>query len=286
MRKIISLSIVVIIIMIFAGCNNSKSTITIEFSSGPSSESKIADKNDISLIDIQDENAVFTFYKENHDKFRYNEEYFSGFGFENYSSESKTVNYYNSKYFHPVFVRDKNSKALFLLVINDKGYLYGFTSSSSQNPTKYFGYIHHNIVNGEEIMSRFPLKSLVYNANDNKITLWSFGKAISSTDVIKGASYVGYSEAEFIYLFHSVTDVYGFKILDSDTNLSTIFPVAHNVTTVIDCNYCLSSDAWGQPLFLMQNGTIKAYIGFDGEGKSDDASHLMDIMYEGSYNHH
>ena len=120
---------------------------------------------------------------------------------------------------------------------------------------------------------------ITYNSESCIAQKWEFGKAVVSTQLPKGAAYCGYSAFEG-FIFRSGSDVYSLK--DNDGKPTVI---AHNVKYVIDTEYRCGSDPWSQPLFLMEDGTIKVYISWEGDmnAPADDECHLVEPYHEGSY---
>lgn len=153
---------------------------------------------------------------------------------------------------------------------------YNLTKDDREN---YWINIHGNFSDEEEIIDSTESYAITYS--QSKVSLWDFGEKVSEVE-LPNVEYTGYSYWEG-YIFRHEGDVYSVKI-DDNGNL-TSEPIAHDVESVIVTDYKLTSDAWSQPLFLMQDGTIKAYCVWRGdqEAPRDDESHLVAPEYEGGY---
>jgi len=127
---------------------------------------------------------------------------------------------------------------------------------------------------------------------DDKIQLWEFGVKKAGAKLPENAHYVGYGYWEG-YLFRSGNEVYSVQLKEKEKESEdsgsipeiVVERIAQGVEYVIAADYKLNSDAWEQPLFYMNDGTVKAYCDWAGEENSprDDKSHLISIQYEGGY---
>lgn len=136
-------------------------------------------------------------------------------------------------------------------------------------------------VAGECIMNS-PDAQLYYDSTTGIIQYWEFGEKTQEFNLPIGSLYCGHSYWEG-YIFRHNTDVY--SVLDTNGE-NTIEPhvIAHNVKMVIDTDYSLTSDCFSQPLFLMNDGSIKCYVGWNGdESNHDDITHLADVSRDGGY---
>lgn len=186
------------------------------------------------------------------------------------------------KYYYPVVFRDGDM--LVLLYSSE----YGSTSiekihGSGYIGSNYVGKIHYDAVDGERIIASEVNFKATYLEKTGEVKVWQFGKVIDRFSVPKNSIYCGFSYFEG-YIFRNGTDVYSLKAINSQDTDGSVECIAHNVRYVIDADYCYASDPWCQPLFLMTDGSIKCYIGWEGnQDIPDDLSHLCDLQYEGSY---
>jgi len=133
-------------------------------------------------------------------------------------------------------------------------------------------------ISGDCIMSS-PHAKVYYDPNTGIVQQWSFGKQLKEVRVPQGSVYAGHSFWEG-YIFRHNTDVYS---ISSDFT-SQVVPIAHNVQMVLTTDYCLTSDCWSQPLFLMTDGSVKCYVGWNGDQEVlDDISHLSDVSSDGGF---
>ena len=113
----------------------------------------------------------------------------------------------------------------------------------------------------------------------NILVQYSMGKIFKEITLPDGAVYGGHS-FWCGYLFRVENKLYavnwdGFsqQYAQEETGLKLL---CEGVQFIIEPNYRLNSDAWSQPLLLMEDGSIKAYVSWGEE-------HLQDPWYEGGY---
>jgi len=150
--------------------------------------------------------------------------------------------------------------------------------NASKDSHDYFSNIH--VSEDTEFINNCANYSVVYA--DNSVQVWEFGKSIAETSVPANSIYTGFSYWEG-YIFRNGGDIYSVQIKDGPQ--LTCEAIAHGVKEVISTDYELNSDAWSQPLFLMQDGSTKAYCEWNGdrEAPRDDSSHLSAPQYEGGW---
>lgn len=159
---------------------------------------------------------------------------------------------------------------------------------STGDSYEYLGNIHYTVESDSEIVENTEWYTTVYNESTGSLTFWEFGKLGCEYKVPEKAIYAGLSYWEG-YIFRSGTDVYavyGYGSYSQEENESdNVRVIAHNVKFVIDADYKMGSDDWSQPLFLMEDGTVKGYCRWRGDegAPSDDVSYLYEIPYEGGY---
>jgi len=151
----------------------------------------------------------------------------------------------------------------------------------SQDSHDYFSNIH--VPKDTDYIDTCANYSIVYS--ENSVQLWKFGKLLSESTLPAGSIYTGFSDWEG-YIFRNGGDVYSVQIEENEGNPELICEaIAHNVKEIIVTDYKLNSDAWSQPLFLMEDGSIKAYCVWNGDNDAprDDVSHLASPQFEGGY---
>ena len=105
-----------------------------------------------------------------------------------------------------------------------------------------------------------------WNMCNSTISKYQFGESQSYT-VDDDFIYCGRSNDMIGYVFRR-----GDEVLALDTNLTAITKITDNVEFVLDCEYKFDNDFDKQPLFLMKDGSIMAYL----QGKG-----LCELTYEG-----
>ena len=152
--------------------------------------------------------------------------------------------------------------------------IYGYNMQFSN----YGGKVHFDETTDDLIIGRYQGYAMTYNANDGIVSQWQFGEVRLQYKVPVGSIYCGNSRREG-YLFRSGTDVY---VLTYETDEAVC--IAHDVKYVLESNYAYNSDAAFQPLFLMENGDILAYVGFPSLGEEPDSPmRLVPPEIEGGY---
>ncbi len=184
-----------------------------------------------------------------------------------------------SKYYCPVVFREENGLVMYYTDENANVFTQKLTGT--WNSSNFIGNLHSD--NTESIYSDVDY-TLTYTQETGQVTVWNFGKDISYYSVPEGSVYCGISYFEG-YIFRNGTDVYAVQAEGVRNADGTVECIAHDVEYVIDTDYAYGSDPWCQPLFKMTDGSIKAYIGWEGDENAapDDTSHLCDLRYEGGY---
>lgn len=183
--------------------------------------------------------------------------------------------------YYPVLYKDAENEIHFFYT--DKDGELRYLHLKKETSAEYYGNIHTDV---EYVISRRPSWAVTYDEVSGEIQVWQFGKVEETYYVPAGSVYAGLSEFEG-YIFRSNMDVYALNevgmywINGAEPGIEVI---AHNVAQVIDADYYLNSDAWCAPLFIMTDGSVKAYVNWEGEEEAfDSATHLVDIEYEGGY---
>lgn len=184
---------------------------------------------------------------------------------------------YSEEYFYPIVY--KNGDSLVLWYTNENGTVIAEELTERLSSTNYIGNLHCD-EDTESTQYVYNTHSLVVTFNsDSCIAIkWVLGKAEAAAQLPKGTVYCGFSNFEGLIFRHG-SDVYSLKESGNPT------VIAHNVQYVIDAEYHCGSDPWSQPLFLMEDGSLKVYISWEGDKDSpvDDESHLVEPYHEGSY---
>ena len=184
-------------------------------------------------------------------------------------------------YYYPIVWRDENS--LILWYTTENGYVILKRLCGTWNDSNSVGSLH--LQTEEKTIYSQQDYSLSYNQETGRVTKWLFGKENFSYALPKGSEFCGFSNFEG-YIFRDGTDVYALRLRKNQNSEeeAEIVCIAHNVQYVIEADYHFGSDPWSQPLFQMTDGSIKAYIGWEGnEDIPDSETHLLAPRYEGGY---
>lgn len=181
-------------------------------------------------------------------------------------------------YFPILFENEK--KEIYFFYTESDGDL-RFSNLEKDLKTTWCGNVHTSSSN---IIAKNEKWAITYDKDSGKVQRWSFGKVRSTNIIPAGSVYAGVSEFEG-YIFRSNTDIYSIKdagVYWVEETLG-VQVIAHNVAKVIATDYCLAGTPNCQPLFLMTDGSVKAYVGWEGDQKPDSETHLVDIYYEGGF---
>ena len=129
--------------------------------------------------------------------------------------------------------------------------------------------------------------SLIYFSEEGKVKLYQFGEVTEEYEIPKNSTYCGHSFWEG-FIFHKDDKVYALPY-----NTEEALLIAEDVKFVILSDYKFTSDRSSQPLFLMNDGTLKTYVGiydknWDESGNKDsispsNPSQLIEVTLEGGY---
>lgn len=186
-----------------------------------------------------------------------------------------------NKYHYPVVFRDGNSLVLWystmsgILLFRE---LYG----DGNIGLKKGGELH--CIEGETIILTKTDYKVTYSQETGEVKLWQFGKALDCIEIPSNSVYCGFSEDLHGFIFKNGSDVYNLKTIDNYNLDDSIVCIAHNVKYVIDVEYKYDSEYSSQPLFLMLDGSIKAYARYRDSLDPDSSMCLRDLKHEGSYN--
>lgn len=207
---------------------------------------------------------------------QYDEIEFNTFSFTIFDTTYNSV----SDYYYPLLYREGHSLVLWYTA--ESGSVLLKKVEGWWNDGNYIGHLHCDSQEEEWIRSHNG-SVLTWDEESYKVNLWYFGEVVESFTVPEESVYCGFSDFEG-HLFRRGTDVYTLD-LDTQTWSGSLSCIAHGVQFVIDSSYAQGSDPWSQPLFLMVDGSIKAYVSWEGKKDSppDDPSHLVAPWYEGSY---
>ncbi len=127
------------------------------------------------------------------------------------------------------------------------------------------------------IVEEYVTETIVHTGTEFQV--YRFGNLVETLPV--DGVFCGHSFWEG-YLFRDGTDVYS---VEWDRNEGHYFKevIAHDVKYVVEANYRLSSDNWSQPLFLMTDGSLKAYTSLGNGDTPDSLQNLMEPPFEGGY---
>lgn len=229
-------------------------------------------KEDESFINDEDWDAISNSEWLTDSKYRHNA-YFTTF------NELYEETY---EYYYPVVFRDGHQ--LILWYTTESGYL-GHVRLFGVGTLPGSGtQIHYNSSSHEEILKSEANYTVTYAKETGEVKVWEFGEVFATfTGIPANSEYCGFSRFEG-YIFRSGTDVYSLNAIDTHNADGSVVCIAHNVQYVIDADYYYGSDPWCQPLFIMTDGSVKAYIGWEGDQDTPDSTtHLCDLQYEGSW---
>ena len=164
----------------------------------------------------------------------------------------------------------------------ENGYLYWqyISGGVKYGPMESLGSIHTL----SELPKSFDLlahssASDTYRVGDQLIQ-YELGEITHEVTLYKDAIYGGHS-FWCGYLFRTGNEVYAINLDgytqtlgDVEKEISPVL-IASGVKMILSPDYALTSDAWSQPLFLMEDGSVKAYCEWE--------DNLVAPYYEGGY---
>lgn len=176
-------------------------------------------------------------------------------------------------YYYPIVFKDKDS--IIILYTTEYG-TFDYEEVDGQNRAlkSFYGNVHYDPQELLEVLENNSASAVLYNFSTGEIERWKLGEKIQSFWVPEQSIYGGKS-FWIGHLFRNGSDVYA---LSKDS----VCKIATGVSKIIVCDYKYNSDAWSQPLFLMKDGSLKAYVEW-GTEKGDDPELLKEPFYEGSY---
>lgn len=139
----------------------------------------------------------------------------------------------------------------------------------------------HSAESEDRIVENGAERAISYDSMTGEVTVWFLGEQQEQLLVPENSVYTGFSYWEG-FIFRSGSDVYAVKLSQWNQDTNGVHAIAHGVKEVVVADYYLNSDAWSNPLFLMEDGSLKAYSSWNGEGELDDESRLVDPV-EGGY---
>lgn len=168
------------------------------------------------------------------------------------------------KYYYPV-VMDLDGRVQ-VVSTNEGGYVSGIWGLGLLHAEEYIGL-------------EFSNQDYSLVENDGTLELKKFRRTIAKMEM--EGSYVGTSDITGYHYFLDGTDLYEVapvKVLNPGvTSGYRIFKilVAKGVSTVLDCNYCYSSDMWACPLLWMEDGRLMVYCheAIQGEDYTEEWLH-------------
>lgn len=181
--------------------------------------------------------------------------------------------------FYPV-LKQMRENMYALYYTDDKGAIYKL-KEPHYKAMEYEGNLNYDYFFDEktEVIEENQAYAYIYFRETGEIKVYERRKATDVYNLPEESIYAGFSYWVG-HIFRSGDDVYAF------TKKEEIVPIAHGVQAVIEADYELTSDAWSQPLFLMNDGTLKAYCNWkvEKEGwKTDDPRLLEEVVYEGGW---
>jgi len=192
----------------------------------------------------------------------------------------------DSTYYYPIICTQNGNQVLWYT--GQTGWIYQKPLSGGN--LKTIGSLHSDMKDENQIDLQYETiiasysETVSYDQKTGKITRWILGEEETLVKLEGNPLYCGNSFWEG-YIFHSVDgDVFAVRNLFGKG--WSIDIIAHNVKFVVLSDYNYMSGAWSQPLFYMNNGTLKVYHATTTEKKdrpTDDEFFLKDPIYEGGY---
>ena len=146
--------------------------------------------------------------------------------------------------------------------------------------------VHCDMADGERLINSNAYFAVTYNDQTGSVKVWLYGLLIREHEVPVESIYAGLSTNEG-YIFRSGTDVYAVRDYGcfNDGGWKTR-RIAQDVKLVIETDYSMGWAECSQPLFLMTDGTVKAFcsgISVDGTDGIIDINDLYEINVDGGY---
>lgn len=217
--------------------------------------------------------------------------YFKLSYFSEYNGVAKTYSYpivYKTDKDFEVWAIDKNGELCSITIGTREVYAFNeddgrihLKETSACHNEDFYGLIHYTAKEGEEIIDSDVYRVISYEPATGMIKRWEYGELIGQTEVSANSVYVGSSYHDG-YLFKDNNDVWSVRVVyEDDRRMLDSKIIAHNVEMVITTRYPMGYEDY-HPLFLMADGTLKAYCVYNGEFDApvDDESHLIDIHHE------
>jgi len=180
---------------------------------------------------------------------------------------------YKYKMYYPVEYRTDTRTGYssdFIIGVDENGYLKASWLSNVDFSSAIV--VEESLEEYQEIVLRSTNCWIVYNTLSGELLKYHL---INGEDQIgfvpKGSKYVGASNRYDLY-FQSEDKVY-----QMDTN-GSITLLAENVDYVIDCDYDLTVDAPSEPLFMMEDGSVKSYLYYKDGGSLVDPRDYRDYL--------
>lgn len=180
-------------------------------------------------------------------------------------------------YYYPVLYTDEATDNIILYCSDERGTFWGigidepvkdsWISSSSNVPEPILNSFVTEI-------KRTAYGSLVYNSLMSTVTEWFHFEARTQFKLPEESIYCGYSETENAFVFRAPNGDINILREKSRSLPMRIETIAHKVRMVITSSYDNSSDWFSVPLFLMEDGSVKAYI-FDNSDKELDSEDFL-----------
>jgi len=133
---------------------------------------------------------------------------------------------------------------------------------------------------GVRIMADYA-GAIYYDEASGSVESWAYGVHQQTYKLPAKSIYTGHSYWEG-YIFRSGNEVYALHV-NTPNYSDGVTKIASGVKQVVVCDYYLTSDPWSQPLFLMEDGTLQAYVGWNNPGDPESLENLVNIYYEGGY---
>ena len=205
-----------------------------------------------------------------------------------YTSHDDWISQYDEKnnktseLYFPVLFFGNNK--VYVMYTSNIGYTF-YKELGNNSSTEFIGYLHDP---DKKPKDAIPVTSteeytILFSSSENSFTAYQYGKEVDSCEIPEDSVYCGHSFFEG-YIIRTGSDVYAVNMFP----IKNVTCIAHNVSYVLDSDYFYSTDRWSEPLFLMEDGTAKVYIGSirvqeELDVEPDDPIFLYEPLNEGSY---
>ena len=170
------------------------------------------------------------------------------------------------------------NKELYFLYTNDSGILRIEPINGKTDIIPYTRYVHTDQAG---IIHSNAFRTVIYNQDTCSVIQYEWGKEIKGDKLPLNTEYCGES-SNLGFIFKLRDDVYALTLdpmYPKEYQHYEYIQIASNVQKVIETDYNFdNNNAKSQPLFLMKDNTVRAYVEWEIFGKEpDDQNHLRPL---------